>query len=210
MLHSLFLSGPFRVGLSLLTVYSCSQYISLCCDVFRWLTSPSLSLLFTFFCLQSRCMWRGDVLRFSQRPLHHWNMQRDRDAELPHWAFWQCWHGGEESSQGECLSVGQRNVYSDDLCPKYSFSFPLLKKKKYLGTKSNLYDCNRPSSRLICHVCIGYKMSWGQKNSLNLGDELQARWSGNKWRFSLVKEHSVIQLRIEILWNRQHTFLSHL
>lgn len=31
-------------------------------------------------------------------------MQRDRDAELPHWAFWQCWHGGEKSSQGSCLS----------------------------------------------------------------------------------------------------------
>lgn len=47
-------------------------------------------------------MWRGDAQRLSLRPLHHWNMQRNGDAELPHRAFWQCWYGGEESSQGSC------------------------------------------------------------------------------------------------------------
>lgn len=66
-------------------------------------------------------MWWGGVLWLTQRPLHHWNVQRDRDAELPHRAIWQCWHWGEESSQGWLPPLYQTNTGLKQL---YQVLFP--------------------------------------------------------------------------------------
>lgn len=69
-----------------------------------WLrTSEELYLMLCFFflcVLKYGRLWQLKCFRFLQWPLHHWKLQGDRDAELPHWVFWQSWNRGEKSTKG--------------------------------------------------------------------------------------------------------------